>query len=101
MTLAAACLFLMDEVSQPGFLNAGSGSDLSIAELAALVGDAVGFEGRFVYDVTKPDGTPQKVMDVSRLTALGWRARIALAEGVEHTYRWYLQHAAVRDHATS
>lgn len=99
--VADAACFLMDHVSQPGFLNVGSGTDVTIRELAGLVGETVGYTGAFTYDDQKPDGTPQKVMDVSKLAALGWRARISLAEGLGSTYQWYVEHAERGMNATS
>jgi nucleoside-diphosphate-sugar epimerase len=75
-------------------INIGSGEDISIADLAALVARVVGFEGSVTCDATKPDGTPRKLMDVSKLAALGWRPRIALADGIAATYDWFLQHKA-------
>ena len=71
-----------------------SGEDVTIAELAALVREIVGFTGAVVYDTTKPDGTPRKLLDVSRIAALGWQAKIALADGIRETYRWYLAEKA-------
>jgi GDP-L-fucose synthase len=71
----------------------GVGEDVSITELAELVRQVVGFEGAIVYDRSKPDGTPRKLLDVSRLHALGWRARIGLREGIEDTYAWYVGQA--------
>jgi GDP-L-fucose synthase len=88
--LADACVFLMRTYDDRGFLNIGVGKDLPIADLAALIADVVGFGGEIRYDSSKPDGTPQKLLDVSRLTALGWTARIPLREGITDTYRWYL-----------
>ena len=99
--VADAACFLMDNVSQPGFLNVGSGTDVSIRELAAIVAEAAGYRGRFTYDAGKPDGTPRKVMDVSKLAALGWRARISLEEGIRSTYQWYVEHAERGMNATS
>jgi GDP-L-fucose synthase len=90
--LAEACLFLMDRFSEPGPINVGTGQDLSIRDLAQLIADVVGFQGEFVFDPSKPDGTPRKVMDVSRLHRAGWRARTPLREGVEKTLQWYLAH---------
>ena len=90
--VADAACFLMDQVSQPGFLNVGSGTDISIRELAGLVAGTVGYRGRFIYDDQKPDGTPRKVMDVSKLAALGWRAHTPLEEGLRSTYQWYVEH---------
>ncbi|HET7134247.1 MAG TPA: GDP-L-fucose synthase, partial [Gammaproteobacteria bacterium] len=72
------------------------GEDLSIAELAALVREIVGFEGEIVHDRSKPDGTPRKLLDVTKLTALGWRPRIALRDGIRATYRWFLEHVYER-----
>ena len=75
-------------------VNVGTGEDLSIAELAQAVATTTGYEGQLVFDTSKPDGTPRKLLDVSRLARLGWRARIGLQEGLESTYRWYQQHVA-------
>ena len=71
-------------------INVGTGEDISILELARLVAEVTGFEGRLVTDPSRPDGTPRKLLDVSRLAAMGWRARVGLREGIEATYRWYL-----------
>ncbi len=70
------------------------GEDLTIRELAELIGDIVGYKGEIVYDTTKPDGTPQKLLDVSRLRRLGWKARISLRDGIEQTYEWYVSKKA-------
>ena len=75
-------------------INVGTGEDISILELAQLVAEVTGFTGRIETDPTRPDGTPRKLMDVSRLSDMGWRAKIGLREGVEATYRWYLENAA-------
>ena len=91
--LADACLFLMQGYEDERIINVGVGEDVSIAELAALVGAVVGFAGEIVLDSSKPDGTPRKLLDVSRLHALGWRARIGLEAGIRETYQWYLTHA--------
>lgn len=88
--LADACLHLFNSYEGEGIVNVGVGTDVSIAELAALVSEVVGFPGTIVYDRTKPDGTPQKLLDVSRLSSLGWSAKIGLREGIASTYRWYL-----------
>ena len=88
--LAEACLFLMDTYSSSETLNVGVGEDVSIRELAEVVRDVVGYEGEISYDTTKPDGTPRKLLDVSRLRGLGWEAKTTLRQGVERTYRWFL-----------
>jgi GDP-L-fucose synthase len=93
--LADACVHLMQHYSDTGFVNVGTGTDVTIAELAALVADAVGWSGRFVQDPTKPDGTPRKLLDVSKLTGLGWQASIPLEEGIRSTYRWYVDAGGV------
>lgn len=89
--LADACLHLFRSYEGAAVVNVGVGDDVSIAELAALVSAVVGFEGRVVYDTSKPDGTPRKLLDVSRLHALGWKAKISLADGIASTYRWFLE----------
>lgn len=91
---ADALVFLMKNYSQAETVNIGSGSDIPIAELARLVAEAVGYEGEVSFDPSKPDGTPRKLLDCTRLSALGWRARIALAEGVATTYAWLLAELA-------
>ncbi|MDB5969333.1 MAG: GDP-L-fucose synthase [Hydrocarboniphaga sp.] len=91
--LGDAAVFLMQHYSGEDFLNVGVGDDVTIRELAELVKQVVGFEGRIVQDLTKPDGTPRKLMDVARLSALGWKAKIGLHEGLAETYRWFLDQA--------
>ena len=88
--LAAAAIFLMETYDGYEFVNVGTGRDISIAELAELVSRVVGYEGDLVYDVSKPDGTPRKLLDVSRLTELGWTPGWSLEDGVKETYEWYL-----------
>jgi GDP-L-fucose synthase len=88
---ADACLHLMAVHDGEDFVNIGVGEDVSIAALAELVKDVVGFKGAIVYDTSKPDGTPRKLVDVTRIRALGWQARIGLEEGVRSTYRWFLE----------
>ena len=91
--MADACVYLMENYDAPDigeFVNIGVGEDLTIRELAELIGDIVGYKGEIVYDTTKPDGTPQKLLDVSRLRRLGWKARISLRDGIEQTYEWYV-----------
>jgi GDP-L-fucose synthase len=90
--LAAACLHLMLHYDGADIVNVGTGEDLTIRELAELIRQAVGAEVEIVTDPSKPDGTPRKLLDVSRLHALGWRHRIALPEGVASTYRWFQAH---------
>ncbi len=90
--LAEACVFLMDRYDGGEPINVGVGEDVSIRELAETIARAVGFEGRMVFDATKPDGTPRKLLDVSRLTQLGWRAKIALVDGIAATLEWYRAH---------
>lgn len=87
---AAALVFLMERYSGHGFVNVGTGEDVTIADAARLVMDAVGLEGELTTDPSKPDGTPRKLMDVSQLTTLGYRAETALAEGLRKTVDWYL-----------
>jgi GDP-L-fucose synthase len=104
--LADACVHLIEvyrgeavDDASP-WINVGCGADLTIAELAEKVRTAVGFEGRLRFDPARPDGAPRKLLDVARLSGLGWRARIPLDQGLAATYRWYLEHAeraGVRD----
>ena len=89
--LADAAVFLMGRYDEEMWINVGVGEDITIQELAEMVKEIVGFRGRIVYDPSKPDGTPRKLLDVSRLFALGWRPRVSLREGLERTYRWYLE----------
>lgn len=79
----------MEHYDDPEIINVGTGEDVSIAELAAIVKEVVGYEGEIVYDRSKPDGTPRKLLDVSRLARTGWRHRTELRPGIESTYRWY------------
>ena len=89
--MAAACVFVMNRDGYTDMVNIGVGEDVRISDLARLVGEVVGFEGEIVFDPGKPDGTPRKLLDVSRLQALGWSAKTGLREGIEETYRWYLK----------
>ena len=88
--LADACVFLLKNYSGMGFLNVGTGTDVTIADFARLVADVVGYSGQLVFDTTRPDGAPRKLLDVSRMAALGWRARTDLRAGLEAAYRDYL-----------
>lgn len=91
---AAACLHLMQHYEGDSFYNIGCGEDLTIAELARLVADVVGFRGQFVHDTSKPDGMPRKMLDSARIFASGWRPAVSLREGIERTYRWFLGNVA-------
>jgi GDP-L-fucose synthase len=90
--LAKASLFLLENYDDPQTINVGVGQDLPIHELAALIAETVGYEGTLRQDLTKPDGTPRKLLDVSRLHGLGWHATTGLQEGITSTYEWYLAH---------
>ena len=92
--LAGATVFLMQNYDSELLINVGMGEDLSILELARLVARITGFEGEIVLDPSKPDGTPRKLLDVSRLRALGWQPRISLDEGIRSTYAWFVENAA-------
>jgi GDP-L-fucose synthase len=85
--LADACLFLMDNYNEPGLINIGVGEDISIAELAAMIKEIVGFQGSIRFDTSKPDGTMRKLMDVSKLSSFGWRASILLRQGIDKVYK--------------
>ncbi len=88
--LAEACYFLMENYNEPGAINVGTGSDITIADLAHLVKKIVGFEGDIVFDTSKPDGTPKKQLDVSKINGLGWKATIELEEGIRQAYASFL-----------
>jgi GDP-L-fucose synthase len=88
--LADACIFVLKHYSGLNFLNVGTGEDISIAEFAQLVADIIGYRGNFVFDTSRPDGVPQKLLDVSELTRLGWRAKIPLREGIAQAYADFL-----------
>lgn len=89
--LADACVYLMWHYNEPGFVNIGTGEDIPIKELALMIKDIVGYTGAIEHDLTKPDGTPRKLMDVQKLHSLGWKAKIGLREGIEGVYRQYAQ----------
>ncbi len=89
--LAEACVFLMNEYDEKQFVNIGSGTDLSIKALAEMIQEVVGFEGKIVWNTDKPDGTPRKLMDVSKINKLGWKHRIELRQGIEQVYQDFLQ----------
>ncbi|HJT39403.1 MAG TPA: GDP-L-fucose synthase [Sphingobium sp.] len=88
---ADACVFLLQSYSGDQFVNIGLGSDVTIAELAALIAEVTGFAGSIDYDTSRPDGTPRKLMSSARLNGMGWAPKIGLREGIERTYRWYLE----------
>ena len=92
--LADALVHLLESYDGEEIVNIGCGEDVTICELADLIGSIVGFEGRQLFDAAKPDGTPRKLLDVTRLARLGWRPRISLREGIEQTYAWFTTHAA-------
>jgi GDP-L-fucose synthase len=95
--MAEGCVFLMENVdaeemkkiSQDYFVNLGTGEDIKIKDLALLIKNVVGFEGEIKYDLSKPDGTPRKLLDVTRIKSLGWKPKISLEDGIKETYRWY------------
>jgi GDP-L-fucose synthase len=91
--LAKACVFAMNNKKVAGLTNIGTGEDVTIAELAKLIKKIIGYNGEIKLDTTKPDGTPRKCMDVSKINALGWRAEISLEEGIAKVYQWYLQNS--------
>ncbi len=91
---ADACLYLINTYRGDAHINVGTGKDITIAEFAALVADVVGYRGRLVFDTSRPDGTPRKVLDISRLQALGWTSGISLQEGLRDYYEWFLQNSA-------
>src|SRR6185312_5168522 len=92
--LAAAAVFLMERYDEPGIINVGTGQDMTIADLAQLIARIVGYSGRLVFDSSKPDGTPRKLLDITRLSNLGWRASISLEDGIRSTYNSFLENIA-------
>jgi GDP-L-fucose synthase len=88
--LAEASVFLMQNYKDNQWINVGTGEDISIQELANTIKQVVGYQGQIVWDTTKPDGTPRKLLDVSRINALGWQAKTSLVKGIQQTYKWYL-----------
>ena len=93
--LADACVYIMEHYDGNEMINIGTGKDISIRELSEMIREIVGFKGSLRYDASKPDGTPQKLLDVTRLEALGWRSKTSLREGIRRTYEWYVQN--IRD----
>src|SRR5499433_1863690 len=94
--LAAACLLLLEKYDSPEIINIGCGEDIDIRELAVLICDVVGFDGELVWDKTKPNGTPRKLLDVTKIRALGWQPTIQLREGIAQTYEWFLANDAMQ-----
>ena len=94
--LARACIFLMENYSEEQFINVGYGSDITVRELAETVREVIGFTGEIVWDTSKPDGTPRKLMDSSRLNALGWQAQTGLKEGLRLAYQSFLRGEATQ-----
>ena len=92
--LARGVVFCMDRYDEHEHINCGAGTDVTISELARLVKEAVGFEGEIVMDATKPEGTPRKLMDSSRIRALGWEPTISLPDGIARTYRWFRENVS-------
>jgi GDP-L-fucose synthase len=93
--LASACRFLLENYDSPEIVNVGYGEDVTIRELAETICEIVGFDGKLVFDSSKPDGTPRKLMDTTKLTRLGWKPGITLRNGIQQTYHWYLQEKVV------
>ncbi len=92
--LARACLFLLERYDAPEPINVGVGEDVTIRELAGLMSEVVGYAGEIEWDTSRPDGTPRKLLDVSRLSALGWKPEVDLADGIRSTYDWFVAHEA-------
>lgn len=96
--LADACIFLMQKYDQSDIINIGTGEDISIKALAELIQKITGFRGQVVWDLSKPDGMPRKLLDVTKLHSLGWRHSISLTEGIKRTYEWYVTRTKTRQH---
>ncbi len=94
--LADACLFLMDNYNEAEMINVGSGKDLSIKELALLIKDVIGFKGDVLFDESKPNGAPRKLLDISKISKLGWSPKISLEKGIRQTYQWYENHVKTK-----
>src|SRR5881394_4588571 len=94
--LASACLLLLEKYDSPEIVNIGCGEDITVRELAELICDVVGFNGELVWDATKPDGTPRKLLDITKIRALSWQPTIPLRQGIAQTYDWFLANRAVR-----
>ena len=90
--LAAACLHLLEHYDDESPINIGTGQDITINQLAEIIAEIVGYKGEVFWDTSRPDGTPRKLLDVSRITRTGWKSSISLRDGIEETYKWYLEH---------
>jgi GDP-L-fucose synthase len=88
--MADACVFLMENYDSTEIINIGTGKDLKISELADIIKEIVGFSGKIVWDTSKPDGTPKKLLDVTKLLSLGWKPKIGMKEGIAIEYKWFL-----------
>jgi GDP-L-fucose synthase len=95
--LGRACVYLLENYNDEIAINVGVGEDIAIKKLAELIKGIVGFQGDIVWDNTKPDGTPRKLLDVSRITALGWKPEISLEDGIRSTYEWFKVHQGLAD----
>jgi len=94
--LAGACRFLLEKYDSPEIINVGCGEDITIRDLAELICEVVGYKGELTFDTSKPDGTPRKLLSIDKIKALGWTPRVSLREGIERTYRWYLENVVAR-----
>ena len=90
--LAEACVFLLENYDQPELVNVGCGEDVTIRNLAETVCDIIGFDGKLEFDTSKPDGTPRKLLDISKIKKLGWSPKISLREGIADAYAWFQKH---------
>ena len=95
--MAEACYFVMQQNDFTGVVNVGSGQEISIHELATLIKEVTQFQGELVFDSSKPDGTPRKLLDISQLSQMGWQAKTQLHEGIQQAYNWYLKQTALTE----